>query len=83
MPNWSEEFFVVSKIKNTVPWSYVINDLSGEEIIGTFYEKELQTTNQNEFRIGKVIQRKGDKLYVKWKCYDSSFNSWIDKKNIL
>ena len=41
-PNWSEEVFVVSKIKNTVPWTYVVNDLSGEEITGSFYEKELQ-----------------------------------------
>ena len=46
MPNWSEEIFVVSNIKNTVPLTYVINDLNGEEIIGTFYEKELQKTNQ-------------------------------------
>ena len=52
-PNWSEEVFVVSKIKNTVLWTYVINDLNGEEIIGTFYEKELQKTNQKEFRIEK------------------------------
>ena len=44
--NWSEEVFVVSKIKNAFPWTYVINDLSGEEIIGTFYEKEMQKTNQ-------------------------------------
>ena len=79
-PNWSEEVFVISKIKNTVPWTYVINDLNGEEIIGTFYEKELQKTNQQEFRIEKVIKRKGDKLYVKWKGYNNSFNSWIDKK---
>ena len=43
--NWSEEVFVVSKIKNAVPWTYVINDLNGEEIIGTSYEKELQKTN--------------------------------------
>ena len=71
-PNWSEEVFAVSKIKNTVPWTYVINDLNGEEIIGTFYEKELQKTNQQEFRIEKVIKRKGDKLYVKWKGYDNS-----------
>ena len=54
MPNWSEEVFIISKIKNTVPWTYVINDLYGEEIIGTFYEKELQKTNQKEFRIEKV-----------------------------
>ena len=45
MPNWSEEVFISSKIKNTVPQTYVINDLNGEEITGTFYEKELQKTN--------------------------------------
>ena len=82
-PNWSEEFFVVSKIKNTVSWTYVINDLNDEEIIETVYEKELQKTNQQEFRTEKVIKRKGNKLYIKWKGYDSSFNSWIDKKDLL
>ena len=60
-PNWFEEVFVISKIKNAVPWTYVINDLNGEEIIRTFYEKDLQKTNQKEFRIEKVIKRKGDK----------------------
>ena len=65
-PNWSKEVFIISKIKNKVPWTYVINDLNGEEITGTFYEKELQKTNQKEFRIEKAIKRKGDKLYVKW-----------------
>ena len=65
MPNWSEEVFVIKKVKNTVPWTHVINDLNGEEIIGTFYEKELQKTNQEEFRIEKVIKRKGNKIYVK------------------
>ena len=79
-PNWSGEIFVISKIKNTVRWTYVINDLNGEEIIVTFYEKELQKTNQKKFRIEKVIKRKGDKLYVKWKSYDNLFNSWIDKR---
>ena len=44
-PNWSEEVFVIKKVKNTVPWTYVIKDLNDEEIIGTFYEKELQKTN--------------------------------------
>ena len=82
-PNQSEEVFVISKIKNTVPWKYVINDLNGEKIIGTFYEKELQKTNQKEFRIEKVIGRKGDKLYVRWKDYDNSFNNWINKKDLV
>ena len=82
-PNWLEEVFVVSKIKNTILWTYIINDLNGEEISGTFYEKELQKTNQKEFRIEKVIRRKGDELYVKWKGCNNSFNSWIDKKDLV
>ena len=65
-PNWSEEVFVVSKVKNTVPSTYLINDLNGEEIIGTFHEKKIQKTNQKEFRIEKVIKIKGDKLYLKF-----------------
>ena len=70
-------------MKNTVLWTYVITDLKGEEIFGTFYQKELQKTNQKEFRVEKAIKRKGDKLYVKWKDYDSSFNSWIYRKDII
>ena len=80
VPNWSEDVFVIKKVKNTVPWTYVINDLNGEKIVGTFYENELQKTHQKDFRIEKVIKRKGDKLYVKWKGYNNSFNSWIDKR---
>ena len=74
-PNWSEEVCVTKKVKNTVPLIYVISHLKGEEIAGTFYEKELQKTNQQTFRTEKVIKKKGEKLYVKWKGYDSSFNS--------
>ena len=73
--NWSEEPFVIKKDKNTFPWTYIISDLKGEEIIGKFYKKELQKTNQKVFRIEKVIKSKGDKLYVKWKGYNNSFNS--------
>ena len=82
-PNWSEEIFVINKVQNTVPWNYLINDLNSEEIMGSFYEKELQKTDQKEFRIEKVIKKKGDKSYVKWKGYDNSFNSWINKKDII
>ena len=52
-PNWSEEVFVIKKVKSTVPWTYVIHDLNGDEIIGTFYEKELQKTNQQKIWDGK------------------------------
>ena len=74
-PNWSEEVFVVIEVKNTVPSTYVINDLNGEEIVWIFYEKELQKTNQQGFRIEKVTKRKRYELYVKWKGYHNSFNS--------
>ena len=53
------------------------------EIFETFYESELQKTNQKEFGIEKVIKRKGDKLHVKWQGYNNSFNSWIDKKDMV
>ena len=62
MPNWSEEIFDIKNIKNTVPWTYIINDFHGEEIIGTFYEIELQGTKLNEFKIEKVIKRKREGL---------------------
>ena len=78
-----KKVFIVSKINNTVPWIYVISDMNGEDISRSFYEKELQRTNQQIFRIEKIIKRKGNKLYVKWKGYDNSFNSWINKKDIL
>ena len=66
-PNWSEEVFIINKIQIILPWTYVIDDLNGEKIIGTFYAKVLQNTNQREFKKEKVIKIKGNNLYVKWK----------------
>ena len=67
VPNWSEEVFVIKKVKNTAPWIYVISDLNGEELPNRFTKKNCKKTNKKEFRVEKVIKRKGDKLYVKWK----------------
>ena len=78
----SWEVFVICKIKNTVPWTYVNSDLNREEITASFYEKELQKSSQEKFRIEKVLKRKGDKLYVKWNGYNNRFNSWINKKDL-
>ena len=58
VPNWSEEVFIVNEIKNTVPWTYTISDLNSEQIIGSFYEKDLQKTNQEEFRIEVYLKEK-------------------------
>ena len=75
-PNWSEDVFVTKEVKTAASWTW-------EEIIETFYKKELQKTNQQGFRIEKVIKRKGNKLYVKWKGYYNSFNRWIDKRDLI
>ena len=61
----------------------MISDLNGEPILGSFYEKELEKTNQEKFRLEKVLKRKGDKLFVKQKGYDNLFNSWINKKDLV
>ena len=66
-----------------MPWTYLINYFNEEEIIGTFYENKLQKSNQKDFRIEKVIEWKGDKVYVKLKRYNISFNSLIDKKDMV
>ena len=69
---------MIKKLENTVACAYLI--LKGEVVVGTFYEIELQKTNQS---VEKVIKRKGDILYNKWKGYDSSYKSWIDKKDSI
>ena len=77
---------MIKKVKNTPMQPYFISDLKGikrEEIVGTLHEKELQKTNQKEFEIEKLIKSKGNKLYYKWKGYNNSFNSWVDKKGIV
>ena len=74
--------FIISKITNTVPWTYVISDLNGEKI-DAIYENEVQKTNQKEFKIENIIKRIGDTLYAKWRGYNNSFNSWINKKDLL
>ena len=73
----------LKKLKKNVPWTIVISDLNGEKIVGTFYEKEQQKTIQKEFRVERVMKRKGNKLYVKWQGYNNFLNSWIDKKDVL
>ena len=74
---------MIKTVNNIVTWTYLIEKRNCEENVRTFYEKELQKTNKTEFRIGKVIRKKGDKLYVKWKVYDNLFKIWIGKKKIL
>ena len=78
--NWSEEVLYSAKL-NTM--FHVIKDFNDEKTVETFCEKELQKANQKEFRIEIIIKRKRNKLYVKCKSYDNSFNSCIGKKDIV
>ena len=86
-PNWTEELFVIDKQLDTSPVTYALKDLKGENIEGSFYEPELQKSNQEVFRIEKVIKQDSKKklALVKWKGYDERFNSWVklsELKNI-
>ena len=69
---------MIREFKNTVPWTYVISDLKGQKIVGAFYKKELQKVKSKRVTVEKVIKRRSDRLYIKWKGYNSCFNSWID-----
>ena len=82
-PNWSEETIVTKKVKKKVPSTYITDDLNWKGLVGRFYKNKLQKTTQKVFRNEKVIKRKSDKLYVKWKGYNNSSNSWIDKNDMV
>lgn len=72
-PRWTEEVFTISQVQYTTPVTYKI---------GTFYEQELQKTNQEVYRIEKVIKKGKTKSLVKWKGYPESFNSWINNEEL-
>ena len=86
-PNWTEELFTIKEVNNTKPPTYIIQDLRGEPIKGSFYEAELQKSTQEVYRIEKVMKRRTrvgiTEALVKWKGYDSTFNSWIPISDIL
>ena len=82
-PRWTEEVFTVLQIQYTDPPTYKISDHHGEEIQGTFYEQEMQKTNQDIFRIEKIIRKQKNRSLVKWLGYPDSFNSWVDNKELI
>ena len=76
-PNWTEEVFAVSEVKHANPITSNVKDELGEPIKGTFYEQELQSSVQENFRIERVLRKKKNQVYVKWKGYSNAFNPWI------
>ena len=85
-PRWTEEVFTISQQLNTQPPTYRLEDSNGEEIQGSFYEPELQRTDQEIFRIEKFLRRRTrggvKEAYVKWKGYPAAFNSWIQQSDL-
>ena len=81
--NWTQEIFVIYDIKySNVPY-YYLKDLKNEKLDGNFYEQELQKTKQDDlYTIEKILKTNKDKIYVKWRGYDNSFNSWINKNTV-
>jgi hypothetical protein len=86
IPNWSEEVFIIHKVQYTSPVTYILRDQSGEILDGGFYTEELQKTNQDVYRIEKVLQRKNIKgvehALVKWVGYSKKYNEWIPVENL-
>ena len=86
LPNWSEAVYIIHEVKQTSPVTYILKDTSGEVLEGGFYEKELQKTKQEIYRIEKVLRKKiinnvGHAL-VKWMGYSDKFNEWIPVANL-
>lgn len=83
-PNWTTEIFKIRKIVYSVPITYLIESLSGEEILGTVYAEELQLAkNSDLYLVEQIIHKKGDKCFVKWLGFDASHNSWVKKTDIF
>lgn len=84
--NWSREIFKIKNVQKRLLPVYEIEDLAGEPIEGTFYEKELQVVSFNpndDFKIEKIIKKRGDKVLVKWLGYPDKFNSWVSRSSII
>ena len=83
LPNWTEEIFTVSEAIATSPPTYKIIDYGGEEVKGSFYDKELQRIDKKDevYKVEKILRtrrKNGVKEYfVKWKSYPDKFNTWV------
>ena len=81
--NWTQEIFVIYDIKYSNVPHYYLKDLNNMRLQGTFYEQELQKTKQDDlYTIEKILKTNKDKIFVKWRGYDNSFNSWINKNMV-
>ena len=90
VPNWSEEDFHVTNVIESMPHTvYKLEDETGEKLKGSWYRKELQPIDTNEYRIEKIIKKRRDKIngqvefFVKWSGWPTKFNSWIKDSDVI
>lgn len=82
-PNWSNEIFTIRKAQYTNPRTYLLEDHSGEQILGSFYSEELQKVKYPDmYLVEKVLRRKGSKVYVKFLGLNNNHNAWINKSDL-
>ena len=86
LPNWSEEIFSILEVNDTLPTTYKLQDGSGEVLEGSFYTEELQKTQQEIYRIEKVVKKKKingiEHALVKYSGYSDKFNEWLPIQNL-
>ena len=85
LPGWTEEVFIVSKVVPGSVVTYKIKEMDDTPLEGTFYFQDLQKVTVSDddlYRVEKVLKRKGDKLLVRWKGWPDKCDSWIDKKDV-
>ena len=75
-PNWTEHVFTISSVKTTKSPTYTIEDMLGDPVQGTFYEQELQLSAHEIFLIKRVLEKKKNQVFLKWKGYSDTFNLW-------
>ena len=85
LPQWTEEIFTISKAQDTHPPTFCLKDWNGDDLKGSFYAQELQKINKpdNIFRVEEVLKEEKRRIFVKWLGYPSSYNSWVNKKDII
>jgi len=84
LPSWTTEVFNIYAIKPTKPPTYILKDHNGEILKGGFYEQGLSKSKTGDvYLVERVLQRKGDKLLIKWLGFDKSHNTWVDKSNLV
>lgn len=82
--NWTTEIFKIVKVNRKFPFSYILEDSNGKSIKGQVYEPELlKTKYKDTYLISKIIKKKGSKVFVSWLGFDSTHNSWVDKKELI